>query len=410
MHILFLSDNFAPEVNAPASRTYEHAKRWVKMGHQVTVVTSVPNFPAGKIHESYKNKFYQTEYIDCIKVVRVWTYIAPNEGFFRRILDYVSFMISSFLFSFAVRQVDIVVGTSPQFFTAISAWAVSIFKRVPYVFELRDLWPESIKAVDAIKNDAIIGWVEKLEIFLYQRAHLIITVTESFKLNLISRGISEEKIQVVTNGVDTTKFVPKTKDNQLVKRLGLQNEIVVGYIGTMGMAHNLSTVIEAAEIMQNTLSEHKVKFLFVGGGAEKKKLRAAVTEKGLKNVIFVDTVSKLEIIRYWTILDISIVHLKNTPLFHTVIPSKIFEAMAMAKPILHGVNGESALIVKNNDVGLIFRQEDPVDLVKHLQKMLSDTNEFNHMKKNGPIIAKLYDRNRLAEQMLRFLEDLNKKL
>ncbi|MCB1630138.1 MAG: hypothetical protein KDI48_20590, partial [Xanthomonadales bacterium] len=151
MHILFLSDNFPPEVNAPASRTFEHCREWVRAGHKVTVITCAPNFPKGKVFEGYRNRLWQRERMDGIEVIRVWSYITANEGFTRRILDYLSYMFMAILAGPFVRRIELVVGTSPQFFTACAAYVVSRYRRVPYVFELRDLWPESIKAVGAMR-------------------------------------------------------------------------------------------------------------------------------------------------------------------------------------------------------------------------------------------------------------------
>jgi len=170
MHILFLSDNFPPEVNAPASRTFEHCREWVKLGHQVTVVTCAPNFPSGKVFGGYENKLWQQEVMDGIRVIRVWSYITANEGFLKRVLDYVSYMAMAVLASFFVRKVDVVIGTSPQFFTACAAYLVGLCKRCPWVFELRDLWPESIRAVGAMKESRVLDWLEKLELFLYRKA------------------------------------------------------------------------------------------------------------------------------------------------------------------------------------------------------------------------------------------------
>ena len=232
MHILFLTDNFPPEVNAPASRTFEHCREWVKHGQRVTVITGAPNFPKGKVFEGYKNKLWQTEEMDGIRVIRVWTYITANEGFQRRVLDYISYMVSAVIAAFFVGKVDIVVGTSPQFFTAVAAWVVSVYKRRPFVFELRDLWPESIRVVGAMKDSWALRMLERLELFLYRRAFRIISVTHAFKKNLISRGIKGDKIHVVTNGVDVSRFIPQTRDAMLVKDMGFEGRFIAGYIGT----------------------------------------------------------------------------------------------------------------------------------------------------------------------------------
>ena len=320
MHILFLTDNFPPEVNAPAGRTFEHCREWVRAGHQVTVVTCVPNFPKGKVYDGYKNRLRQIEVMEGIKVVRVWSYITANEGFTRRILDYVSYMVMAIAAAPFVRGVDLVVGTSPQFFTACAAYAVSRMKRVPFVFELRDMWPESIKAVGAMKDSSIIRFFEKVEMFLYRTAAVIVSVTESFKRELVHRGIDGDKIEVVPNGVDPSRFHPIPRDSEIVEKYGLEDKFVIGYIGTHGMAHGLETILKAARSLEGGGSTDRFHFVLVGEGAEKAGLVKMARELGLKNVTFVDQVSKDEITRYWSVFDLSIIHLRRTELFKTVIP------------------------------------------------------------------------------------------
>jgi len=213
MHILFLTDNFPPEVNAPASRTFEHTARWVKAGQEVTVITSVPNFPSGRVFDGYKNKLWQMENMENIRVIRIWTFITPNSGFVLRSLDYLSYMSMAVLASLFIRRVDVVIGTSPQFFTALGAFLVSRLKNCPFVFELRDLWPDSIKAVGAITNSFILRMLSKIEFFLYKKADLIISVTQSFKIELQKRGVTAGKIEVITNGVNLGRFnqIPKNE-------------------------------------------------------------------------------------------------------------------------------------------------------------------------------------------------------
>ena len=170
MHILFLTDNFPPEVNAPASRTFEHCRQWAKAGHQVTVVTCAPNFPKGVVYDGYRNKLWQQETMDGIRIVRCWTYMTANEGFLLRTLDYVSFMVAAVIAAPFIRGVDVVIGTSPHFFTVCGAYAVSRMKRIPFIFELRDLWPDSIKAVGALRSPAWLNLLTKIEMHLYRSA------------------------------------------------------------------------------------------------------------------------------------------------------------------------------------------------------------------------------------------------
>jgi len=406
LHILFLTDNFPPESNAPASRTFEHCREWVRAGHQVTVITCAPNFPKGKVFGGYRNKLWQQEKMAGIRVIRVWSYITANEGFVKRILDYQSFMLSATLAAPFVRGVDVVVGTSPQFFTACAAYLVSRMKRIPFVFELRDMWPESIKAVGAMKDSAAIRILERIEMFLYRKAARIVTVTHAFKDTLINRGIDGTKVDVVTNGVDLSHFAPQAKDAELVQQLGLQGMFVAGYIGTHGMAHALETLLEAAQILQKTPGAENVRLLFLGDGARKQDLESQARAMGLCNVLFLDSVPKVQVVRYWSLLDVSVIHLRKTDLFTTVIPSKLFECMGMGLPVLHGVAGESADIVQREQVGEVFESENAQQLVAGLMRMRDQSDTFATYQRNGLAAAKRYDRKDLAQTMLQVLMNL----
>lgn len=403
MHILFLTDNFPPEVNAPASRTFEHCREWVKAGHQVTVITCAPNFPKGRVFEGYRNRLWQSEEMAGIRVIRVWSYITANEGFIRRILDYQSFMLTATLASLFVRRPDIVIGTSPQFFTACAAYAVSRMKRIPFVFELRDLWPESIKAVGAMKDSTAIRLLERVEMFLYRKASQIVSVTHSFKKTLIARGVNSDKITVITNGVDMSRFKPMPKDAELVTQLGLEGKFVAGYVGTHGLAHHLETLLDAAEKIRTLPDSAAFQFILLGDGARKQALKEEAVRRGLDNIIFIDSVPKDQVARYWSLLDVSIIHLKKTDLFTTVIPSKLFECMGMGLPVLHGVAGESADIVRNEGVGIVFEPENATQLIAGLMQMRYDRPAYEQYQKNCLEAAKKYDRSALAQRMLEIL-------
>ena len=405
VHVLFLTDNFPPEVNAPASRTFEHCREWVKAGHRVTVITCAPNFPKGKVFDGYRNKLWQRETMEGIEVVRVWSYITANEGFVRRILDYQSYMVSAIVASLFIRKVDVIVGTSPQFFTACAAYVASRLKFRPYIFELRDLWPETIKAVGAMKNARAIELLEKLELFLYRKSAKVISVTKSFKKNLISRGIDGSKIEIVTNGVDISQFTPRPKDEALTKQLGLEGKFVAGYIGTHGLCHGLETLVAAAERLRGT----GIVFLFLGDGARKQFLRDMAAEKKLDNVVFIDSVPKAEVPRYWSILDVSVIHLQKAELFTTVIPSKLFESMGMGLPVLHGVEGESADIVRDEHAGIPFEPENVDELVAALRRLKENPAELEQFKASCLKGAQNYDRTNLALKMMRILEGVAAK-
>lgn len=399
MKILFISDNFPPEVNAPASRTYEHCVQWARTGHEVTIITCAPNFPAGELFEGYRNRLRSVENVDGLRVVRVWTFISANEGFALRILDYLSFMFSAVIASLFERRPDVVIGTSPQFFAACGAWMISRLKRRPFVFELRDLWPESIKAVGAMRDSAAIRLLERIEMFLYRQARLIVSVTHGFKRQLGDRGIDTSKIAVVTNGADLSRFRPIPRDPALLEQHGLAGKFVVGYIGTHGMAHGLATLLEAAALLQQRIEGRDVRFLFVGGGADKKRLLEMAAAMRLANVVFVDPVPKHEVVRYWSLLDASVLHLLDKDLFSTVIPSKLFESMAMGVPVLSSVPGETAQIVREHDAGVQFKAEDAGDLARVILELKNSPDRLMLMKRRCVAAACVFDRVHLAQVM-----------
>lgn len=401
MHVLFLSDNFPPEVNAPASRTFEQCRHWVQAGHKVTVITCTPNFPRGVVFPGYRNWLFQRELMDGIRVIRVFSIITPKNGMWARFLDYNSFMVMGVLASLFVRRVDVIVGTSPQFFVAFGAWVSSVLKRRPWVFELRDLWPESIKAVGEMKNSPkLLRGLENIEHFLYRKCTRVVSVTHSFKRILTERGIDPQKIDVVTNGVDISRFKPQPKDAELVLRLNLEGCFVAGYIGTHGMAHALETLLEAAARVKEREGGQHIRFLFLGDGARKAELMQTATEMQLGNVIFLDTVPKEEVVRYWSLLDVSVIHLRDTPLFSTVIPSKLFECMGMGLPVLHGVRGESAEIVLREGAGEVFEPENADELVDALVRLANDPATLRQYAESSLAAAPRYDRSALARKML----------
>lgn len=399
MKILFITDNFPPEVNAPATRTYDHCKEWVRSGADVTVITGAPNFPHGTVYPGYKNKIYQKETLHGIKVIRVWTYLSANEGVVRRIVDYISFAFSSFGIGL-FKKADIIVATSPQFFTTFSGFALSKIKRVPWIFELRDLWPESIKTVGAMKSNFALRMLEKIELFLYRDAAQVVALTEAFKSNLKSRGIPEGKIKVITNGSNLELFTPIGKDKSLMRKLGLDGKFVIGYIGTHGMAHSLEFIVNALEKIQNG----KIVFLFIGDGARKKDVVNITSQKRLANVIFLDPIPKEQVPSYMSLMDVALVPLLRSETFKTVIPSKIFEAAAMHKPILLGVDGQAREIVEKYGAGLYFEPENESDFVKNVKRIQEDRGLYLDLQKNCVRLSEDFDRKKLAQEMLKILE------
>ncbi len=400
LKILFITDNFPPEVNAPATRTYEHCREWVKQGVEVTVLTCFPNYPQGKVYTGYQNKLYQVEYIDGIKVIRLWSYMTANEGFIKRILDYISFAFMAF-WAGLFKKTDVIVATSPQFFTAVTGGLLSFFKRKPWIFEVRDLWPESIRAVNAMKSSKVLDWLEKLELFLYKKASKVVVVTEAFKENIAKRGIDPYKIEVVKNGVMLDIYVPQAKNVELINKLGLQNKFVVAYMGTHGMAHKLDFLIKAAKNIRNP----NIVLLLLGDGAEKENLLKLYNDIRPANVLMLPSVSKAEIVSYISITDVALVNLKKSDTFKTVIPSKIFENAAMQKPILLGVEGESKSIIEKYNAGLCFEPENEADFLTKLDRLSSDNHFFQSCKEGCTILANDFDRIKLAHNLINILKN-----
>ncbi len=259
-----------------------------------------------------------------------------------------------------------------------------------------------------MEGGGVLRLLERVELFLYRKATLIVSLTNSFKRNLIKRGIPEDKIVVVTNGVDLERFGARSKDAELERQFHLEGKFVAGYIGTHGMAHALETILEAAETLQGLEDGHRYRFILLGDGARKQGLVDRARCMGLENVIFLDSVPKEEVVRYWSLLDVGITHLKKEELFKTVIPSKLFECMAMGIPVLHGVAGESAEIVEKEGVGLLFEPENAAELCLKLQQVSQDKTLHACLRTRCLAAARGYDRAVLARRMLKSLVGLNR--
>lgn len=409
MRILFLSHYFPPEVNAPASRTFEHCREWARAGHKVTVVTCAPNHPQGKVYSGYRNRVLARETIDGINIIRIWTYVTANEGFLKRTLGYVSFMVSAILLLPFFGKADVVVTTSPQFFNGLAGYFVSRLKRIPWVLEIRDLWPDSILAVGAIRNRHVIALLSALERFAYRTASHIVVVTDSFKTHITRLGIARDRITVIKNGVDLDLFRQPNDDeiaaihDQIRDKTGtsLQGRFVAAYVGTHGMAHGLKTLLDAAQLCAD---DPRIVFLMVGDGAERKNLLELRNRMQLPNVLMLEQMPKSSMPAIWGVTDASLVLLKRSDLFKTVIPSKIFESMAMQKPIVMGVEGEAATLVESAAAGICIEPENAQQLASALKRLCNDNSLYAQMAQSGAgFVRTHFDRRRLAAVYLGIL-------
>ncbi len=400
MNILFLTHYFPPEGNAPATRVYELARRWVRAGHRVTVVTGVPNVPNGVVYEGYRNRRIQRETIEGVEVVRVWTWIAPNKGVVRRTLNYLSFMVSGALGARTAERPDIVIATSPQFFCGWAGVFARRFHRRPFILEIRDIWPESIVTVGAMKKGLPVRAIEGLERRLYAAADRIVTVGDGYRSQLEARGVPPERITVIPNGVDRQTFSPREPDAAVPARHGLQGKRVCSYVGTIGMACGLDVVLRAARRLKEA-GRRDIAFLLVGDGASRAELEAEARRSNLDNVVFTGRVAKEEVPGLLAASGACLIHLRKKDLFRTVLPSKIFEAAAMAKPIILGVEGAAAQLVHDAGAGLCIEPDNDAQLADAVVRLADDPALAARLGRGGlENIAPPYDYDALADRYL----------
>ncbi len=403
MRILFLTHYFPPEVNAPASRTFEHCREWVRNGHEVHILTCVPNHPAGRIYRGYRNRILQHETRDGIHVHRVLTLPAPNAGFIGRSLNYFFYLVMATLVAPFLPKPAVVVSTSPQFFCGLAGYLVSRLKRVPWVLEIRDLWPESIVTVGAMRESGITRALARLESFAYRKADAIVSVTESFVAHIEARG-GRGKVTVITNGVDLKFFQPVEDDQALATEFGVSGRFVAAYVGTHGMAHGLDTILRAAARLRD---EPRVAFLLAGDGAERERLIQQRDALQLGNVFIVGQQPKERMPGIWALTDVSLVLLRKSPTFESVIPSKIFEAMGMARPIILGVRGESRRIVEAAGAGLCIEPENDAELADAVRQLANDPEHARALGATGRrFVERHYDRRVLAARYEQLLADV----
>ena len=405
MHVLFVSNYFPPEVNAPATRLHEHARQWVEDGHTVDVLTSVPNFPEGEVYDGYENRLTEEER-DGIRATRVPMYVSPNEGVIQRTLSYVSFMLSACWYAGRMPTPDVVVATSPQFFAALAGFWVSWRKDVPFVLEIRDLWPESVVAVGAMDRNLIIRFFEWVERFLYRKADHIVVVTDAFKEAIAEKGIAPDKISVIKNGIETGWWEQSLDESRLAdlrQKHDLEGKFVASYIGTIGMAHRAEVLLEAAR----RCDDPDIVFMVVGTGAKRDELAARQAEEQVDNFRLVDKVPKETVPYLLALSNASVVHLRDNPLFETVIPSKIFEAMATRTPIVLGVRGESRQIIEEGEAGIPIPPEDPGALVEAVRRLKENPELHEAMADNAyEHVQAHYDRKGLARDYAALLEQV----
>ena len=397
-------------MGAPAARVSELARHWVANGHEVTVLTGFPNHPTGVLHPEYRSRLRRLvcrEQVDGVNVIRTWFLPLPNRQSHERIINYSSFCVSAAATGSFIGCPDVVIATSPQLLVGISGWWVSRIKRTRFVLEVRDLWPESLTAVGVGNSQSFLhrtlGGIAR---FLYRASDHIVVVTPAFKEHICSEWrIAGEKISVVPNGVETELFAPGGNDNSERTALGLDGKFVVSYIGTLGMAHDLGTVLDAAAVCRESMPE--VEFLLVGEGADKERIVAEVRRRQLGNVHLLPQQERKNIPALVAASDVCLVTLKRSEVFKTVIPTKMLEFMACAKPIVLAVQGQASELLKAAGAGVCVPPQEPVSMVAAIRRLRDDRDLCRSLCRNGrSYIVENLSRRQTAENYLDVLEGL----
>jgi glycosyltransferase involved in cell wall biosynthesis len=405
VRILFLSHYFPPEVNAPATRTSEHCREWVQAGHDVHVITCIPSHPAGKPFAGYRTRWYQYETVDGIHVHRVWTFLAANRGVLRRTMNYLSFVPTAFLRAWRLGRFDVVVGTSPQFFCALAAAAAARVRGTPWIFELRDLWPESIAAVGALRRSLALRIMERLELRLYRDAAAVACVSRAFIRNLASRGIDSGKLSYLPNGI-LPEFWRSGGRQQARRDLGLtDDEVLVSYVGTVGLAHGLGSVLEAATDLRRRAP--RIRFLIAGAGAQLDAVQAMAAERGLDNVRFTGLVGRERVPSLLAASDVMLVTLTAAEVFKTVLPSKMFEAMAAGRAVVLAVDGEARELLERAGGGLACTPGDASALADAIVRLADASTLRASMGAAGrAFVEREFNRRVWAARYLALLNDV----
>ena len=410
MKILYLSQYFPPEMGAPAARAGELSRHWAEAGHQVTVLTGFPNHPTGVIPQEYRSRARRLvirENVNEVNVVRTWLLPFPNRRAHERMLNYSSFCVSSAGTGMFVARPDVVIATSPQLLVGLSGWWIARAKRVPFVFEVRDLWPESLAAVGmGSESSALHRFLGRVARFLYRKSDHIVVVTPAFEQYLVEHwNIPRQKISVVENGVETSLFAPGNDGEVLRKQMNAMGQFIVCYIGTMGMAHGLETLIEAADQLHEAAPD--VMFLLVGEGAAKERILVMAAARKLANLHFVDQQPREKIPAFISAADAALVLLKKTELFKTVIPTKMLEFMSCARPVILGVDGQAREIVERAQAGIFVEPGNSQALTDAVLRLRADRKLRETLGQNGRRhIVDRFSRQRTAAAYIAVLDKL----
>ena len=405
MKILFLTQYCPPEVGAPQNRIFEFAKQLKGFGHEVSILTAMPNYPKGEIFDEYKGKKTVVEEIEGIKIVRTSIYATKDKAFTKRLRNYLSFTFSCLIqgAKFIDRQ-DVIITESPPLFLGWSGYILSKWKHAKFIFNVSDLWPESAVKLGVLNNKLFIKLSTWLEEFCYRKATAVTGQTKGIVDNIVQRGINSNKVHLITNGVDTQFFKPENRDETFRKEIGIENKFSLCYAGIHGVAQGLEVIINTAEILREYES---IQFVFIGDGPEKQKLIDLKEKKNLKNITFLPVQAKINMPRIIASMDATIIPLKKLDLFKGALPSKMFEALASELPIILGVEGEAKNLIEEAGAGIVVEPENPEELALAVKTSYNDNQLRKRLGRNGrEYVIKNYSRTSIARKLERILYDV----
>jgi len=411
--ILYISQYFPPEMGAPAARAAELARHWAASGHEVSVLTGFPNHPTGVVPHEWKPLLRRLTYhesADGVNVFRTWLWPLPNRKSHERMRNYASFCVSAATRGLTLPRPDVIIASSPQLLVGLSGWWLAFARQIPFVFEIRDLWPESLIAVGIGDKDSLLhNTLAAIAKFLYQRSDRMVVVTPAFKDHLMEHWrVPAEKIDIVENGVETQLFAPAPASSNLALRqqLGAESKFLVCYIGTIGNAHGLETLLDTAAQLQNS----EVLLLVIGEGAEKQRLKSLAQSRNLTNIRFLDQQPRHQIPALISASDACMVLLKKTDVFKTVIPTKMLEFMSCARPVILGVDGQARQIIEGARAGIAIEPENANALGAAIQQLRANRELGAAMGQRGRhYILHNFSRARTAEKYIPVLQSVVKK-
>ena len=402
MKVTFITHYFPPEVGPAQTRLHELAKRLITAGNAVTVVTGFPNYPAGVIFDGSRGKRLMEDNVDGIRVLRTWVFANRSRGFLGRLLNYLSFPVFSL---FAVRKLgptDVIYVQSPPLFTGLAALWFSRLKRVPFIFNVSDIWPQSAVELGMLRNGLAIRMAEWLERHIYRRAARITVPTPGILERLAAKGVPREKLFLLTNGVDTSAYKVDEPDLELARRLGLDGHKVFMYAGLHGLAQGLDVILEAAKLTRNP----DVMFVFVGDGADKAALVAKAEAEGILNVRFLPIQPTSTLPSVLNLVYATIIPLKRLELFKAALPSKLFDSMAAGRPIVAPLWGEAAALVETAECGLVVEPEDANAVHEAVEKLAADPALAQRLGEQGRrYVVEHFDRDDIAHRLVKLLEE-----